>query len=72
MVSCRYRIHRSYELFERRTGMVEVILRIFTISIWDKQGEISVRFQPQLNSLRLFSSKNFIPVPSSGATGQAG
>jgi len=33
------RIHRSYELVERRTGIIEVILRIFTIKIWDGQGK---------------------------------
>jgi len=27
---------------------------------------------PRLNSLRSFSAKNFTPVPSAGATGQAG
>jgi len=39
MVSWLYRIHGNYQLVERRTGIIEVILRVFTIKIWDKQGE---------------------------------
>jgi len=35
----RQRIHRSYELFERRTGILKVMLRISTIKIWDEQEE---------------------------------
>jgi len=53
-------VHGNYQLVERITGILEAILRISTIKLWDRQGKLRSRSDGRSAKFKAESKKKLI------------